>query len=169
MSTTPEPEKAIGSTQRVLDAVQELAALEQTASRETVQELTGLSMTTVDDRLKVLTDDGKLRRVVKGVYILATAYPPARPITCTQISDGYVTAEVGDTVLVLTPKEARMLGRGLAGFAGEAQIAESVQKHLMLATDLAAKVEVLMRQVRALREKQDHEQFPLALEEGSAA
>jgi hypothetical protein len=169
MTTSTDTDKSIGSTQRVLDAVQELTALEQTASRETVQELTGLTMTVVDDRLKVLTDDHKLRRLVKGVYVLATPYPPARPITCTQIADGYVTLEIGDKVLVLTPKEARATGRALAGFAGEAQVAESVRHHLMLATSLAAQVEVLSRQMRALREKQDHEQMPLALGEGNAA
>jgi len=169
MSTTPEPEKIVGSTQRVYEVVQELNALEQTASRYSVQELTGLSMTVVDDRLKVLTDAGRLTRVVKGVYEIAKSYPPARAVTCTQISDGYVTLEIGDAVLVLTPKEARATGRALAGFAGEAQIAEMARNHQLIVTDLAQKVETLMRQVRALREAHDNQQMALVLEEGSAA
>lgn len=152
------------SSQRVMDAVRELARLEQVATRENVAELTGLTLTVVDDRLKVLTDDGKLRRILKGIYTVAISYPEPRAITVTEIPDGWVTVDVGDQTLVLSPKEARMLGRGLAGHVDDFRAGESINRHLVLATDMAAKVEQLSREVRALKERPDSRQATLALE-----
>ena len=67
--------KAITSTQRVLDAVRDLRELDQIATRETVAELTGLKMGIVDDRLRALVDDGKLKRLLRGVHDLVEVFP----------------------------------------------------------------------------------------------
>ena len=50
----------------VLSAVQDLFAREQIVTREILSELTGLKLTTIDDRLGHLVDTGKIRRVQRG-------------------------------------------------------------------------------------------------------
>ena len=58
------------STEQVYAAVQELREQGQIATRESVMELTGLKLSIVDDRLRALVDDGRLRRLIRGVYEL---------------------------------------------------------------------------------------------------
>lgn len=74
-----EPEaatpKALTSTQRIFDAVRDLREVDQIATRETVAELTGLKLSIVDDRLRALVDDGKLKRLLRGIYELGVTFP----------------------------------------------------------------------------------------------
>lgn len=147
-----EPPKAITSTQRVFDAVRDLRELDQIATRETVAEATGLKMSIVDDRLRALVDDGKLKRLLRGVYELVETFPEPRPIYCGILHGGMVKVEVGNDVLTLTPTEARRTARALGGFAEDARVIESTRTHLFLATELAAKVEAQGRELKAMRE-----------------
>lgn len=149
--TEAQSVKEVGSTQRVLDAVQELGRLEQVATRENVAELTNLTLTVVDDRLKVLTDDGKLKRLIRGVYVVAQTYPPARAISITEIPDGWVVIEIGDQKSVVTPKEARMLGRGLAGHVDDFRAGEAIRQSMYLASDVASSVQSLERRLQELQ------------------
>lgn len=148
MTHTPA---AITSTQRVLDAVAELHSLEQVATRETVHDLTGLKLTVVDDRLGVLVDDGKLKRVLRGVYVPVETFPPARDISKTILTDGRVKYEIGDDVLTLTPKEDRVLSSLTAGAASQAIAIESARQTSMLVTELAAQLEKIKRDYAALK------------------
>ena len=144
--------KSITSTQRVLDAVRDLRELDQIATRETVAELTGLKMGIVDDRLRALVDDGKLKRLLRGIYELVETWPEPRELSCTMLSTGWVKLELGDDLLKLTPTEARRAARALGGFAEDARVIESARTHLFLATELAAKVESQGREIRAMRD-----------------
>ena len=157
--------KAITSTQRVLDAVRDLREVDQIATRETVAELTGLKMSVVDDRLRALVDDGKLKRLLRGVYELVETFPEPRELSCTILSNGLVKLELGDLLVSLTPTEARRAARALGGFAEDARVIESTKAHLFLATELAAKVERQDREMKAmrnlLREKMDARQLDL--------
>lgn len=103
------------STQRVFDAVCDLHAQEQIATRETVAELTGLKLTVVDDRLRALVDNEKLKRVLRGVYVPMEVHPPARPMSKTILPNGFVKVEIGDELLTLTPREDRTLAQLMAG------------------------------------------------------
>lgn len=114
--TAPAPT----STQRIYDAVCELHALEQIATRETVAELTGLKLGIADDRLRSLVDDGRIKRVLRGVYVPVEVHPPARCISKTVMTDGTVKIEIGDEVLTLTPREDRALAMLQAGAAVQA-------------------------------------------------
>lgn len=145
------PSKPIASTQRIYDAVRELRSLDQIATRETVSELTGLKLSIVDDRLRTLVDDSKLKRLLRGIYELVEVYPAPRAMFCGILSDGMVKFEIGDHVLDMTPQEARNASRALGGFAADARVIESTRQHLFLATELAAKVEKLEREAKALR------------------
>ncbi len=130
----------VPSTQKVSDAVRELYELGQTVTRHTVAELTGLKMSVVDDRLRALVDDGKLRRLVRGVYKPVEQYPEPRPMFFGLMTDGFVKLEVGDDVLTLTPAEARRIARAMGGFAEDARVLESTQRHLFLAQEVASEL-----------------------------
>ena len=103
------------SAEIVLEAVQDLYAREQLVTRETLAELTGLKFTTIDDRLAYLVDNGRIRRVQRGVFVPAEQHKPARPISRTLCPDGTTVLEVGDTVMILSPRESRMIGELMAG------------------------------------------------------
>ena len=150
-ASAPAP-KAITSTQRVFDAVRDLRELDQIATRDTVAELTGLKLAIVDDRLRALVDDGKLKRVLRGVYELVEVFPAPRTIYCGILPNGMVKLEVGESVETFTPSEARRAARALGGFAEDARVIESTRAHLFLATELAAKVERQEREMKAMRE-----------------
>lgn len=147
--------KAITSTQRIFDAVRDLRSLEQIATRETVAELTGLKLSVVDDRLRALIDDGKLKRLLRGIYELVETYAPPRNISKTILDSGHVLIEitgrpgVEDVILHLTPCEDRALAQLSVGAAGQAILINSTNQHLYLATELAAKVEKLERELKA--------------------
>ena len=143
--STGQPKEAT-SSQRVYDAVRELRGLGMEATRHTVAELTGLRMTTVDDRLRHLVEDEqRLRRTVRGCYELTDQYPPPRPMSLTILTDGCVKTEIGDDVQTLTPAEARAFARALGGFLDDARVLEASRAQLMVATELAENVERLRR------------------------
>lgn len=142
----------ITSTQRIYDAVRDLRAQDQIATRETVAELTGLKLTIVDDRLRALVDDGRLKRLIRGIYELVEVFPPARTISKTVLDNGFTMIEVGDDVVLhLTPSEDRALGLLQMGAATQAATIESSRQYLFLVTELAAKVESQGREIKALR------------------
>lgn len=149
MPSENKTSKPITSTDRIYDAVRELRSLEQIATRETVAELTGLKQTVVDDRLRTLVDDGKLKRLIRGIYELVEDYPETRAISKTVLPTGYVKYDIGDEVITLTPNEDRVLAQLGMGAAGQAVMIQSTNQHLYLATELAAKVEKLERQLKA--------------------
>lgn len=74
-------DKAATSTQRVLEALVELHHLGQRATRYTVQELTGLPLAKVDDRIKILVEREEIKRFLKGEYVPVEVHPSARPIS----------------------------------------------------------------------------------------
>lgn len=153
--------KPIPSTERIFQAVRELRAMDQIATRDTVAELTGLKMTVVDDRLRALVDDGKLKRLLRGVYELVESFPEPRTISKTVLPNGAVVYDIGDEVLTLSPQEARVLAELSMGAAGTAVLINSTNQHLYLATELAAKVERLEREMRAHK---THKTNPLQMD-----
>lgn len=152
------PPKAIPSTERVFDAVRDLRAMGQIATRDTVAELTGLKLSIVDDRLRALVDDGLLKRLLRGIYELVETYAPPRNISKTILDSGHVLIEitgrpgVEDVILHLTPCEDRALAQLSVGAAGQAILINSTNQHLFLATELAAKVERQERELKSMRE-----------------
>lgn len=147
--------KPVTSTQRVYEAVRELRSSEVTATRETVAELTGLKLSIVDDRLRALVDDGKLKRLLRGIYELVEVFPPPRPMSKTILSDGTVKIEIGDEVLTLTPTEDNFLAMLQAGVANRAILLESSRQHLFLVTEVMGKVEKIERKLGLQDEKNE--------------
>ena len=146
-----EPTPQQTTTNRVFDAVRELHALGQIASREKVQEISGLRQTIVDDRLRALADEGKLRRLTRGVYEVMATFPAPRAQSISELDDGRVLFELGDIAFTMTPAEARKAGRLLGGFGSDATLIDTATTHLRLAADTAAEVVMLKRELKAVR------------------
>ncbi|QRY31188.1 hypothetical protein JVX96_24410 [Variovorax sp. PDNC026] len=145
----------------ILEAVQDLHAQEQVVTRETLAELTGLKLTTIDDRLGVLVDEGDIARVQRGVFVPVVRHAPARPMSKTVMPDGTVKIEIGDEVLTLTPREDRALANLMAGAAAQAVAIETGRNTAILAAELGEEVKRLRRQVIALEVRIDPNQGQL--------
>ena len=89
-----QPEKT--TTQQVLDAISVLCEESKLATRDSIQQLTNLPYTIIDDRIKVLIDDGLIIRVQRGNFILAEQFAPPRTISKTILSNGTVVLDIGD-------------------------------------------------------------------------
>ena len=140
--TATKPTKS--NAEIVLSAVQDLFAREQIVTRETLAELTGLKLTTIDDRLGNLLDNGRIRRVQRGVFVPLEQHKPARPVSRTLCPDGTTVLEVGDTVLILSPREARMIGELMAGSSQQYATVELGHE----AARLNAALQAQLREVR---------------------
>ena len=131
----------------VLSAVQDLFAREQIVTREILSELTGLKLTTIDDRLGHLVDTGKIRRVQRGVFVPLEQHRPARPISRTLCPDGTTVLEVGDTVMILSPRESRMIGELMAGSSQQYAAIEIGHETARLNAALQAQISDVRREV----------------------
>lgn len=146
MKTVGKTAKQQGTKEIVLDAIIELHNQEQIVTRETLAGYIDLPLSVIDERVKILANDGLIARVQRGVYVPVVQHAVTRPISHTELPDGTVILDIGDEVLKLTPKEARTLGAMLASRAMQASTIE-LGHHSALAVN-----EVMMR-IRAL-EKQ---------------
>lgn len=134
----------------VLEAVEDLHNLEQIATRETLHEYTGLKLTTIDDRLKTLHQDGDIIRVQRGVYVPVVRHPPARHISQTILPDGMVVLEIGDDVMHLTPREARTLAMMVSALATQASQIELGQKASFATQELDTRTRRLERMIEKM-------------------
>lgn len=150
MTTEKKPTKS--TADMVLEAMQDLHAQEQIVTRETLASVTGLKLTTIDDRLGYLLDNGKIHRVQRGVFVPVTQHKPARPISRTQCPDGTTVLEVGDTVLVLSPRESRMVGELMAGSALQFASIELGQQAMRQSNVFGAQLSEIRRELHQLQE-----------------
>ena len=143
--TATKPTKS--NAEIVLSAVQDLFAREQIVTREILSELTGLKLTTIDDRLAHHVDTGKIRRVQRGVFVPLEQHRPARPISRTLCPDGTTVLEVGDTVMILSPRESRMIGELMAGSSQQYAAIEIGHEAARLNAVLQAQISDVRREV----------------------
>ena len=138
----------------ILEAIQDLHAQEQIVTRETLAEVCDLTMTTIDDRVAYLIDNGKVHRVQRGVFVPAPDHRPARMINKMILPDGTVKIEIGDDhVLTLTPREDRSLAALMVG-AGQQFAAIEVGHHAaILASELSQQIKQLKRDLVVLTAK----------------
>ena len=144
--TTTNPKRSTAET--ILEAIQDLHAREQVVTREILAEVTGLKLTTIDDRLGYLLDNGRIRRVQRGVFVPMEQHRPARPISRTLCPDGTTVLEVGDTVMILSPRESRMLGEVMTGAAQQFVAIEIGHEGARLNAVLSAQVSDVRRELR---------------------
>ena len=142
--TDPKPRS---NAEVVLGAIEDLHAREQIVTREILAELTGLKLTTIDDRLGHLVDTGRIRRVQRGVFVPLEQHRPARPISRTLCPDGTTVLEVGDTVMILSPRESRMIGELMAGSSQQYAAIEIGHEAARLNAHLSAQISEVRREV----------------------
>ena len=142
--TDPKPRS---TAEVVMGAIEDLHAREQIVTREILSELTGLKLTTIDDRLGHLVDTGKIRRVQRGVFVPLEQHRPARPISRTLCPDGTTVLEVGDTVMILSPRESRMIGELMAGSSQQYAAIEIGHEAARLNAVLQAQISEVRREV----------------------
>lgn len=104
-----DPKSRRSTAQQIWDVIVDLQNKERLVTRRSVVDLTGLKPALVDDHLERLVTRGLLRRMGAGVLEVVEVFPPARSISKTLLPSGLVKLEIGDVVLDLTPKEARMV------------------------------------------------------------
>ena len=154
--TDPKPRS---NAEVVLGAIEDLHAREQIVTREILAELTGLKLTTIDDRLGHLVDTGRIRRVQRGVFVPLEQHRPARPISRTLCPDGTTVLEVGDTVMILSPRESRMIGELMAGSSQQYAAIEIGHEAARLNAHLSAQISEVRREVARMgltREEDQH-------------
>lgn len=139
--------KSKSTAEIVLEAIQDLYACEQIVTREILADVTGLKLTTVDDRLGYLVDNGRIRRVQRGVFVPMEQHKPARPISRTLCPDGTTVLEIGETVMILSPRESRMIGELMAGSAQQYASIEIGHEAERLNALLSAQVGEVRREV----------------------
>lgn len=139
------------TTEAVFEAVKDLHDKEQIVTRDTLSEVTGLKLSIIDDRLSYLTDNGRIRRVQRGVYVPVEHHRPARLISRTLLPDGATVLEIGDTVIHLTPRESRMIGELMAGSGQQYAAIQLGDQAQAIASELAAKVRMIERAVLAFQ------------------
>lgn len=93
----------------------DLQAINRPATRANIADITNLAMSTVDYHVKSMVSNGRLRRVLSGIYEAIPMAREDRAISATVLPDGMYKVEAGDECLDLTPREARMLGSLLSG------------------------------------------------------
>lgn len=131
--------------QIVAEAVMDLHQADQLVTREAIHSITGLRLTVIDDRLKALVADEQIIRLRRGVFLPLARHAPSRQISHTELPDGTVVLDIGDDVLHLTPREARVLGAMLGGRAMQASQIEAGHQAAVIVSDLVDSVRMLAK------------------------
>ena len=136
----------------ILEAIQDLHAQEQIVTRETLAEVCDLTMTTIDDRVAYLIDNGKVHRVQRGVFVPAPDHKPARLMSKTILPDGTVKIDIGDDhTLTLTPRESRMLGELTSGAGQQFAAIELGHQSAILSSELAMQMKQIRRDLALIK------------------
>ena len=98
----------------IYQAITDLAATNRAASRQVISSMTGIKMTIVDDHIKRMKDDGKLRMVVNGVFEPVEEHREDRPVSMTFYKSG-CKLEIGEICIELSMREARNIGMASVG------------------------------------------------------
>lgn len=142
--------RKISTKEIVYDAILELHALERVVTRELLSEMLDLKMNVIDDRIKTLRGEEKIRSVQRGVYVPVEQYPPSRIISLTELPDGCVIVDVGDQVLKLYPREARTLASMMGAKAMQSLHIDAERYAQQQAFELESKIRTIQQQLKAI-------------------
>lgn len=149
--TEPQQPSTKSNATIIWDAITELSNAERCISRQVLRDITGLKITIIDDHVERLDANNKIRRVGGGILEVVEVYPPARPISVTELTNGWVNTEIGDTVLLLQPIEARKYARLLAGYNVQLDEIDRSNHALYRTAELANQVRELRAEIAALK------------------
>jgi len=149
MSQKPQPVRR-GVGELVFQTILDLHNAGRIATRPVVVSMTGQSYSVVDDHVKRMLEDGRLRRVAPGVFEPVEEMPPAQAISLTVLPSGMAKLEVGDACLELNPADRRCIGNL---FRGSSEELTSLQG----ARELADAVAELKRQLAVAQRRVDQQ------------
>ena len=142
--------EAVPTLTQVYEAIRQLHEAGEEPTRDRIQKMTGLNLTTVDDRIKVLRGEGMIA-AVKQCYRPVHQHGPARDVVIVHLNDGRTLVEIGEHVLHLVRPEAARLGQGLAGVALEHTALTRVTELQDQLLEEVARRRDLEREVKALK------------------
>ena len=147
----------------IWDTIIELRNSERRINRRALADLTGLKPGVVDDHVERWIEKDQLRRAGNGELEVIEQFPASRPVSVTGLRSGLVKLEIGSDLLELTPTEARDVARWFHGFLHELAQADSANRAVVLAHELARELKEARREIKALREHtgMDVQQLPL--------
>lgn len=117
LPSEPSPPPRVPVSSLIFQSIVDLTNSNRIASRQVLVDLTGLTYSVVDDHIKRMIDDGRVRRVVNGIFEPVLGAPEDRAVSITHLPGGGVKLEIGDTCIDLTLRETRMVGMATAGVA----------------------------------------------------
>lgn len=148
--------------QMVLDAIIDLSNQEQFATRTMLAETMDLTLSIIDEKLQSLANDGLIYRVQKGVYAPVIKHDVARGIWKRTLPCGSVKLDIGDDiVLLLTPKEARTLGKEMMGDAMQYANIEAGHHAAMTTGRIERELKALRSENRRLLARLESKPFEL--------
>lgn len=142
--------EAVPTLTQVLEAIRQLHDAGEEPTRDRIHKMTGLNLTTVDDRIKVLRGEGMIA-AVKQCYRPVHQHGPARDVVIVHLNDGRTMVEIGEHVLHLVRAEAARLGQALAGVALEHTALARVQELQDRLMEEIGKRRSLEAEVRAIK------------------
>ena len=114
MENLPEKPHRTNS-ETIFQTIVDLRSANRVSTRQVIAGITGLKMSIVDDHIKRMKDDGRIRMVVNGVFEPVEAVREDHAVSATFLPSGRVKLEIGDSVLDLSMREGRMVGLALGG------------------------------------------------------
>ncbi len=103
------------NSQRIFQTIMDLTSANRVATRQVISSITGLKLSIVDDHIKRMKDDGKLTSPVNGVVEPVQDGEGDRAVSTTFLPNGRCKLEIGDIVIDLSMREARLAGIALGG------------------------------------------------------
>ncbi|WFF79308.1 hypothetical protein [Delftia tsuruhatensis] len=144
--------EAVPTLTQVYEAIRQLHEAGEEPTRDRIHKMTGLNLTTVDDRIKVLRGEGMIS-AVKQCYRPVHQHGPARAVTVTHLTDRGSILEVGEHVIHFTRTEGAMVGQAYAGLALEHTALARVTELQDQLLEEIIKRRVLERQFKSLKSK----------------
>lgn len=169
MSQKPPQPIRRGVGELVFQTILDLHNAGRIATRVIVKEMTGQSYSVVDDHVKRMLEDGRLRRVAPGVFEPVEELPAAQAVSLTFLPNGMAKLEIGPHCIELNPTDQRFIGRMFAGSAAELtglqngrEIADAVGDLTRQVQAERRKRELLQDSVRRLQRVPRQDEFPFA-------
>lgn len=103
------------TSETIYQAIVDLTNANRVASRQVISNETNLKMSIVDDHIKRMRDDGRLRLVVNGIVEPAENTAPDRAVSVTYLPKGMAKLEIGDVCINVTMREVRLIGFATGG------------------------------------------------------
>ena len=161
--TETAADNTLSSKEIVYQCVEDLAAAGfPVAHRARVTALTGLSATIVDDSFDALITDERLRKTTPGYVELVDRFCDDEAISKTVLKGGLTIVEVGEQMMGLSPRAARVVGQMLVGDAlmtmriqSEREIHDNLTRLEKKNVLLERQINALNRQIRAATKQAD--------------